>query len=45
MKIDGKQSKVFLLLGLFFNLEDGGDIFLRSISWLSTDCTALYLHI
>jgi hypothetical protein len=22
--------------------EDGGDIFLRKVGWLSTDCTALY---
>jgi hypothetical protein len=25
------------LLGLFFDLEDGGNIFLRNLSWLSTD--------
>jgi hypothetical protein len=30
------------LLGLFFNHEDGGDIFLQNISWLSIDYTALY---
>jgi hypothetical protein len=31
-----------LLLGLFFDLEDGGDIFLRNVSWLSMDYMALY---
>jgi hypothetical protein len=30
------------LLGLFFNPEDGGDVFLQNIGWLSADCTALY---
>jgi hypothetical protein len=30
------------LLGLFFDPEDGGDMFLRNINWLSTDYTALY---
>jgi hypothetical protein len=30
------------LLGLFFILEDGGDIFLRNVDWVSTDYTALY---
>jgi hypothetical protein len=27
---------------LFFDHEDGGDMFFRNVSWLSTDCTALY---
>jgi hypothetical protein len=31
-----------LLLGLFFDPEDGGDIFLRNVVWLSTDYTTLY---
>jgi hypothetical protein len=30
------------LLGLFLNPEDGGDMFLRNVSRLSTDYTALY---
>jgi hypothetical protein len=30
------------LLGLFFDPEDEGDIFLRNVGWLSTDYTALY---
>jgi hypothetical protein len=30
------------LFGLFFDLKDGGDMFLRNVGWLSTDDTALY---
>jgi hypothetical protein len=30
------------LLGLLFDPEDGGTIFLRNIGWLSVDYTALY---
>jgi hypothetical protein len=30
------------LLSLFFDHENGGDMFLRNIGWLSTDYTALY---
>jgi hypothetical protein len=30
------------LLGLFFDPEDGDDMFLRNVSWPSTDYTALY---
>jgi hypothetical protein len=30
------------LLGLFFDSEDGGDMSLRNISWLSTYYKALY---
>jgi hypothetical protein len=29
-------------LSLFFDPEDGGDIFLQSVDWLSADYTALY---
>jgi hypothetical protein len=31
-----------ILLRLFFDPEDGGDIFLRNIGWLSADYTTLY---
>jgi hypothetical protein len=31
-----------ILLGLFVNLEDGGDLFLWYISWLSTDYMTLH---
>jgi hypothetical protein len=37
-------SRWFLLLGLFFDHEDGSDMFLRKVGWLSTDYTALYLR-
>jgi hypothetical protein len=30
------------LLGFFFNTEDGGEMLLRKIFWLSTDYTALF---
>jgi hypothetical protein len=30
------------LLGLFFDPEDRGDMFLRNVGWLSADCMALY---
>jgi hypothetical protein len=30
------------LLGLFFNLEDGGDMFLQNVSSLSMDYMSLY---
>jgi hypothetical protein len=41
-----KSSSCYLLhaglfLGLFFDLEDGGDIFVQNTGWLSTDYTAL----
>jgi hypothetical protein len=33
---------VHLLLGLLFDLEDGGEMFLRNIGWLSADYTELH---
>jgi hypothetical protein len=30
------------LLGLLLDPEGGGDIFLRNVSWIPTDYTALY---
>jgi hypothetical protein len=30
------------LLGLFFDPEDGSDMFLRNVGWLSTDCKAFF---
>jgi hypothetical protein len=29
-----------ILVGLLFDLKDGGDVFLRNVVWLSTDYTA-----
>jgi hypothetical protein len=31
------------LLGLFFDPDEEGDMFLRNVLWLSTDYTPLYL--
>jgi hypothetical protein len=45
VKAGGKQSYMLhadFLLGLFFDTEDGGQIFLRNVGWLSTDYRALY---
>jgi hypothetical protein len=36
------RQQAELLLGLLFNLEDGGNVFLRNIGRLSKDCSALY---
>jgi hypothetical protein len=30
------------MLGLFFDPEDGSDIFLRNVDWPSADCAELY---
>jgi hypothetical protein len=44
----GKQSSAFYVhaigfwFDLFFDPEVGGDIFLRNVSCLSTDCTTLH---
>jgi hypothetical protein len=35
-------SPAGFLLGVFFDAEDGGYMFLRNVCWLSTDYTALY---
>jgi hypothetical protein len=32
------------LLGLFFDSEDGGSMFLRNVGWISTDHMALCLR-
>jgi hypothetical protein len=32
------------LLGLFFKPEDGSNIIIRNVGWLSTDYTASYLR-
>jgi hypothetical protein len=40
VKTGDKQRE--LLPDLFFNLEDGGDIFLRNLVLLSTDYMVLY---
>jgi hypothetical protein len=31
-----------ILLGLFFEPKNGGDMFLRNVGWISYDCKALY---
>jgi hypothetical protein len=36
------MNRFLFLLGLFFDPEDGGDIFLRNVGEISTDYTALY---
>jgi hypothetical protein len=42
VKAGGKQSLAGFLLGLFFDPEDGGDMFLRNVDSFSTDYTALH---
>jgi hypothetical protein len=39
----GVETSSFLL-GLFFDPEDGGDMFLGKVGWFSTDYTDLYLR-
>jgi hypothetical protein len=36
------HAELFFLLDLFFDPENGSDMFLRNIGQLSTDYTALY---
>jgi hypothetical protein len=36
------QADTDLLHGLFFGSEDGGELFLRNVCWLSTEYTTLY---
>jgi hypothetical protein len=43
--VDTQQTTWRLLVSCsayFFDSEDGGEIFLRNVCWLSTDYTALY---
>jgi hypothetical protein len=37
MKASGKHSSAGFFLGLFFDPEVGGDMYLRNVGWLSTD--------
>jgi hypothetical protein len=39
--LESGKNSLGILLGLFFDPEDGGDMFLRN-GWLSTDYSALY---
>jgi hypothetical protein len=38
---EGSRNAVFFI-GLFLDRDDEGDMFLRDVDWLSTDCMALY---
>jgi hypothetical protein len=45
LHLQGRRNHLLhagFLLGLFFDPENGGDMFLRSASWPSTDYTAVY---
>jgi hypothetical protein len=47
IQLNTLQSLCFhagLVLSLLFDPEDGGEMFLRNVGWLSTDYTALYLR-
>jgi hypothetical protein len=37
-----QRFRAGLFLGLHFNPDDGDDMFLQNVCWLSTDYTALY---
>jgi hypothetical protein len=37
-----KQETTGFFLGLYFDYEDGGDMFLWNVGWLSMDNTVLY---
>jgi hypothetical protein len=40
----GNKLHAGILLGLIFDPEDGGYMFLRNVGWLSTGKTVLYLR-
>jgi hypothetical protein len=40
-----RRRESSVLFQLFLDPEDGGDMFLRNVSWLSMDYMALYLGI
>jgi hypothetical protein len=41
-KKPAQLAACWFLAGLFSDPENGGDMFLRNVGWLSTDYTALY---
>jgi hypothetical protein len=42
LKFNQEPASSCFLLGLFFDPENGWDMFLRNVGWLSTDYTASY---